>query len=113
MLILKQKKSFIHLLISLSRRVLPIHPAAGLNFPKGTLFNRANHCPSFPPSPCELVLSKVKDDKLTHYSSIATFQLGLPTIALAQARRAGARRTKVYIPYPDLKGISIPPILLS
>ena len=53
-----------------------------------------NHYPSFPPSPCELVLSKVKEDKITHYSIIPVFQLCLPAIALAQARRAGAKRTK-------------------
>ncbi len=32
------------------------------------------HYPIFPPSRCELVLNKVKEDKITHYSSIPVFQ---------------------------------------
>jgi len=36
-------------------------------------------------------------EKITQYSSIPIFQLCLPAIALAQARRAGAKRTKFFM----------------
>jgi len=49
-------KELIHFIASLSRGILPI-----------------DQYPIFPPSRCELVLNKVKEDKITHYSIIPLF----------------------------------------
>jgi len=50
-------KEVIHFIASLSRGILPM-----------------DQYPIFPPSRCELVLNKVKEDKITHYSNIPLFQ---------------------------------------
>ena len=56
-------KEVTHLLTSLSRGILPILHLVQDKF---------THCSIFPPSHCELVLNKVKEDKITHYSLAQT-----------------------------------------
>jgi len=59
MMVLKGSFSFIDFFVN---GVLAIHP---VGFPAGTPFESVNQGPGFPPSRCELIRNKVKENKIT------------------------------------------------